>query len=202
MLAMARDVLSALDQVEVIDKILLVSSEPEAGRLLRGRKLEVFYSTRGEGINRELELAAVYAKSQGADRAMIVHSDLPLLTEAALNEFVGEAPHTAIRAAACKDFSGTNLLLTPLPLEISLKFGRNSLECFLREAAAHEKTIETVQDERLGMDIDSPEDFNTLLTLYGVEQPPGPETRSLLSQLAGPLPQQRSDTHRESSQSR
>jgi 2-phospho-L-lactate guanylyltransferase (CobY/MobA/RfbA family) len=95
MLAMARDVLSALDQVEVIDKILLVSSEPEAGRLLRGRKLEVFYSTRGEGINRELELAAVYAKSQGADRAMIVHSDLPLLTEAALNEFVSAAGNFA-----------------------------------------------------------------------------------------------------------
>jgi len=185
-LAMAQDVLNALETSESIDKILLVSSEHEAGRMLRGHKLDVFYSDRDEGINRELELAAAHAQARGADRVLIVHGDLPLLNAQSIEKFMRELPQTATRAAGCKNGSGTNLLLTPLPLGMKLKFGRNSLQRFVDEAGARELPLETVMDERLGMDIDGPEDLRMLMEQRDNAPLPGPATQAFLKSCAVP----------------
>jgi 2-phospho-L-lactate guanylyltransferase len=184
-LAMARDVLSVLDQVTAIEKILLVSSEPEGGTLLRGRKLDVFYSARNEGLNRELETSALYAEAQGANRALIVHGDLPLLTVESINRFISDSPQSAVRAVACKLGTGTNMLLTPLPLKIPLKFGQNSLKRFIRESEIRKVPFEAITNERLGMDIDNPEDFCTLMAMNGDETLPGPATRYFLNNYNG-----------------
>ncbi len=184
-LAMARDVLTALEKSASITKTLLVSSEPEAGRLLRDRNVDVFYSHRDEGINRELELAAAYAHSGGADRALIVHGDLPFLNTATIDRFIEHAPPGTVRAARCKTGTGTNLLLAPLPLEIKLKFGRNSFRQFVKEAEDHNLQLETVVDERLGMDIDSPEDFVMLMAKRDDAILPGGATRAFLGNYAG-----------------
>jgi 2-phospho-L-lactate guanylyltransferase len=181
---MAQDVLDALDVPESIDKILLVSSEHEAGRMLKGNKLDVFYSDRDEGINRELELAAAHAQARGADRVLIVHGDLPLLNTQSIEKFMQNLAQTSTRAAGCKNGSGTNLLLTPLPLGMKLKFGRNSLRSFVNEAGAHELPLETVIDERLGMDIDSPEDLRTLMEQRENAPLPGLATQAFLSSCA------------------
>jgi 2-phospho-L-lactate guanylyltransferase len=184
-LAMARDVLTALENSASITKTLLVSSEPEAGRLLRDRNVDVFYSHRDEGINRELELAAAYAHSRGADRALIVHGDLPFLNTATIDRFIEHAPPGTVRAARCKTGKGTNLLLAPLPLQIKLKFGRNSFQQFVKEAGDHKLKLETVIDERLGMDIDSPEDFVMLMAKREDAILLGGVTRTFLNNYAG-----------------
>jgi 2-phospho-L-lactate guanylyltransferase len=185
-LAMAQDVLSALEASESIENILLVSSEHEAGRMLKGHKLDVFYSDRDEGINRELELAAAYARARGADRALIVHGDLPLLNAQSIEKFMQDLPQTSTRAAGCKNGSGINLLLTPLPLGMKLKFGRNSLQSFINEAGARELPLETVMDERMGMDIDSPEDLRMLMEQRDNVPLPGLATQAFLSSCAVP----------------
>ena len=184
-LAMARDVLNVLDQVDAIEKILLVSSEPEGGTLLRGRKLDVFYSARNEGLNRELETSALYAEAQGANRALIVHGDLPFLNVESINRFISDNPQSAVRAVACKLGTGTNMLLTPLPLKIPLKFGQNSLKRFIKESEIRKVPFETVRNEQLGMDIDNPEDFCTLLAMNEDEALPGPATRYFLNNYNG-----------------
>jgi len=191
-LAMARDVLTALEKSAFITKILLVSSEPEAGRLFRDHNVDVFYSHRDEGLNRELESAAACAHSQHADRALIVHGDLPFLNTATIDRFIEGAPQGTIRAARCKTGKGTNLLLAPLPLEIKLKFGRNSFQQFVREVGDHKLKLELVLDERLGMDIDSPEDFVMLMAKRNEAILLGQATRALLSHYAGlPVPLQK-----------
>jgi 2-phospho-L-lactate guanylyltransferase len=184
-LAMVRDVLTALENSASITKILLVSSEPEAGPLLRDRNVDVFYSHRDEGMNRELESAAAYALSRGADRALIIHGDLPFLNSTTIDRFVGNVPQGTVRAARCKTGKGTNLLLAPLPLEIKLKFGRNSHKQFVKEAGDHKLQFDTVSDERLGMDIDSPEDFAKLMAKRDDAILSGRATRAFLSSYAG-----------------
>jgi 2-phospho-L-lactate guanylyltransferase len=182
---MARDVLTVLEKSAFITKILLVSSEPQAGRLFRDLKVDVFYSHRDEGLNRELESAAACAHSQSADRALIVHADLPFLNTATIDRFIEAAPQGTIRAARCKNGKGTNLLLAPLPLEIKLKFGRNSFQKFVREAGDHKLQLGMVVDERLGMDIDSPEDFVVLMAKRNDAILLGQATRAFLSHYAG-----------------
>jgi 2-phospho-L-lactate guanylyltransferase len=201
-IAMAQDVLSALEESESIEKILLVSSEHEAGRMLKGKKLDIFYSDRDEGLNQELEFAAAYARAQGADRVLIVHGDLPLLNAQSIEHFVQDLPQDAARAVGCKNGTGTNLLLSSLPLRIRLKYGRNSLQKFVDEASACGLPLETVIDERLGMDIDIPEDLFMLMKQGDNGITIGHATKAFLGVLAASPAPEPKITHYESSLAR
>jgi len=183
MLAMAEDVLAALDGVAGIERILLVSNEPEAGSLLRDRPLEVFYSADHEGLNRELGHAAAYARAQGADRGLILHADLPWLPPGVLQRFIDGCPAGSVCVAGCKLSSGTNALLAPLPLPLPLVFGVNSLQGFREAAAAHGLDLCVIANERLSLDIDSPADLDSLLAEPGSTLEPGAATSKLLLRM-------------------
>ncbi|MDT8320170.1 MAG: 2-phospho-L-lactate guanylyltransferase [Xanthomonadales bacterium] len=182
-LAMAEDALSALVEVDSIERILLVSNEPEAGTLLRDWPIEVFYSADHEGLNLELVQAAAYAATQGADRILIVHADLPWLTPETLVRFVTDCPPGVLRAAQCKLGVGTNALLTPLPLPLPLVFGPESLQRFTEGAAARGLDLHIVTDRRLSFDIDSPEDLQQLLEASPSNPAPATRTARVLEHI-------------------
>lgn len=183
-LAMFTDVLEALAGVRSIARILLVSNEPEAGSLFHPANVEVFYSAPSEGMNRELEQAAAYAWSQGAQQVLIVHGDLPYLTARAIGKFLTTAPPDGMRAAACKLGSGTNVLLLPLPLRIPLVFGRHSLQRFQRLAEGVGQHFDIVRDLRLAADIDDQADFARLSTTAHDGPRPGSATQAFLDEFA------------------
>lgn len=181
-LAMVKDVLAVLDAVERIEWTLLVSNEPEAGCLLPRGNFEVFYSAQSEGMNRELEHAAAYASARGAKQALIVHADLPFLTPAAMRRFLDAARGRDLLAAACKHGTGTNLLLTPLPLVIPLVFGAGSMSRFRRLAEAAGQELGVITEPCLSADIDDPEDYAQLLNHERCELASGPATREFLAE--------------------
>jgi 2-phospho-L-lactate guanylyltransferase len=183
-LAMVTDVLAALDGVRDIERILLVSSEPEAGSLLARGNFDVFYSAQSEGMNRELEQAAAYAASREAQRVLIVHGDLPYLTAQAIAKFLAGAPPDGMRAAACKLGTGTNILLAPVPLRIPLVFGRHSLRRFRQLAEDAAQELDVVREPRLAADVDDPADFERLCAPARGDPRPGPATRAFLDRYA------------------
>lgn len=185
MLAMAEDVLAALTAATEVERILLVSNEPEAGGLLSAWPLEVFYSSDNEGLNRELEHAAAYAAARGAERVLIVHADLPWLSPEALDRFIAGCPAGGVCAAGCKLGSGTNALLAPLPLPLPLVFGKDSLQGFRDGAAAAGLKLQVTEDPHLSLDIDNPEDFERLFGAPHAGRLPGPSTRHALQQMVG-----------------
>lgn len=186
-LAMAADVLAALAGVDSIAQTLIVSNEPEAGSLLGDRHLDVFYSADTEGLNRELEQAAAYAASQGAERVLILHADLPWLHADRLSRFIEESPAGGVRAAQDKAGTGTNAILSPLPLPLPLVFGADSLAAFRAEAAAHAVELDIVADPGLSYDIDDPDDLARLIgegaDTAGPDIRPGPATRELADRI-------------------
>lgn len=183
-LAMVADVLAALDGVRDIERILLVSSEPEAGNLLARGNFDVFYSAQSEGMNRELEQAAAYASSRGARRVLIVHGDLPYLTAPAIRKFLAAALPDGMQAAACKWGTGTNILLMPVPLRVPLVFGRHSLRRFRQLAESAGQRLDIVRDPRLAADVDDPADFERLCAPARGGPRPGRATRAFLGQYA------------------
>lgn len=183
-LAMVTDVLAALDGVRDIERILLVSSEPEAGSLLARGNFDVFYSAQSEGMNRELEQAAAYASSRGAQQVLIVHGDLPYLTAPVIGKFLATAPPEGMQAAACKWGTGTNLLMTPVPLRVPLVFGRHSLRRFRQLAESAGQRLDVVRDPRLAADVDDLADFERLCAPARGGPRPGRATRAFLGQYA------------------
>lgn len=174
-LSMAEDVLAALAQLEAIERVLIVSEDPEAERLALDADVELFHVSPGGGLNSDLECAAVFAWEQGAGQVLIVHADLPFLRPAQLRCFIANRSNKAIRLAECKAGTGTNLLLAPLPLAFPLVFGSHSLTRFQRLLG---ETPEVVRNSALSKDIDNPEDLDCLLMHEANGSPPGPMTQA------------------------
>ncbi|MES9926419.1 MAG: 2-phospho-L-lactate guanylyltransferase [Candidatus Thiodiazotropha endolucinida] len=179
-LAMAQDVVSALLGVDLITRVLLVTNESSATHSFTTMGADIFEPERLGELNPELEQAAAYAKSQGAEVVLIVHADLPLLTAMAVRDFIATASPAIPRAAACKAGAGTNLLLTGLPLQFPLVFGYDSLSGFRQKFTAHNKKMDVVMHPLLALDIDTPDDLQTLLSKIKKGELVGKATEELL----------------------
>jgi 2-phospho-L-lactate guanylyltransferase len=175
MLSMAMDVLATLAQIEAVERVLIVSEDPAAERLAQDAGVEWFQVPPGGGLNSDLELAAAFAQEHGTGQVLIVHADLPFLRPAQLRRFIANRSGKITRLAECKAGTGTNLLLTPLPLTFPLVFGSNSLTRFQRLLG---KAAKVVRNSDLSMDIDNPEDLDCLLMHEANGSPPGPMTRA------------------------
>jgi 2-phospho-L-lactate guanylyltransferase len=175
MLSMAADVLAALIQIEAVERVLVVSEDPAAEQLALDAGVEWFHLSPGGGLNSDLECAAVFAQQHGARQVLIVHADLPFLKPEPLRHFIAGRCGKTTRLAECKAGSGTNLLLTPLPLTFPLVFGSDSLARFQRQLGGMAKVV---RNSALSMDIDNPEDLDCLLMREANGLTPGPMTRA------------------------
>lgn len=163
--AMALDVVKALRRAQTVARVIVVSDIPDISRRLGVDDVDHFDTGRAVGLNEDLSAAAAWAGRQGATHVVVAHADLPRLTPTAIDRFILNArdlPPSRLRAAACKDGCGTNLLLAPLPLPLPLVFGRDSLARFGRGAAAAGIALDVVHDAALAADIDEADDFRAL----------------------------------------
>lgn len=164
-LAMAWDVAAALMAARTVTQVIFVSDIPDLGRLIGIDGVGYFNTLLAQGLNKDLETAAEWAEAQGATDVLIAHADLPRLNPNAIDQFIlgaGSATERKIRAAACKDGTGTNLLFSSLPLPLPLVFGNNSLARFRQAAAEAEIAIDVQRDSFLEADIDEIEDLKDL----------------------------------------
>lgn len=165
-LAMAKDVTTALMQSKAISRVVLVSDVSGLDRLLGIDGAWHFDTTKGQGLNEDLTAAAAWAGREGATHVLIAHADLPMITPAAVNHLVASAKngsYAKVRIAACKKGRGSNVLLAPVPLPFPLLFGDDSLFLFSQAAAEIGISVDVVHDFSLAMDIDEPLDFCRLV---------------------------------------
>lgn len=201
-LAMARDVATALKHAQTIARVVMVSDIPALERVTGFDGIDHFHTHQAQGLNEDLALAARWAETQGATHVLIVHADLPQLTSQAIDDFlagVGDMPASQIRVAACKQGTGTNLLLALVPLPLSLVFGRNSLARFCECAKAANISVDVVRDPVLANDIDTPEDFDALMSDHADGNRVGQATADFLfkTMTARPEPEILSTTGQE-----
>lgn len=189
-LAMALDVVTALRRARTVARVIVVSDIADVGRRLGVDGVGHFDTGRAAGLNEDLSAAAAWAATQGATHVVVAHADLPRLTPTAIDRFILNArdlPPSRLRAAACKEGSGTNLLLAPLPLPLPLVFGRDSLARFGRGAAAAGIALDIVHDAALAADIDEADDFLALTQACARGELAGRATAAfLLSTLPAP----------------
>jgi 2-phospho-L-lactate guanylyltransferase len=165
-MAMARDVVTALAHAHTVERVVLVSDIPDLSERigLPGLTRHPGASTNANGLNADLTAAAAWASEQGASHVLIAHADLPLLTPALIDQFTATPP-SGLRAACCKHGTGTNLLLTPLPLPTPLVYGTGSLARFQTLAAAAGLPFDIRRDPLLAVDIDELADYEALQLL-------------------------------------
>jgi 2-phospho-L-lactate guanylyltransferase len=152
----------ALDAAVAVAPTLAVCGSLEAADLarLRGADLVVERSPSGQNPAAMRGLAEI--AQRGAEAALLLSSDLPLVDEAALRRLLArtDAPGNLVVAAAANGRQGTNALFLRPPGDFPLHFGEASLPKFAEEAQLRHRRFIVHEDSSLALDLDEPSDLS------------------------------------------
>lgn len=155
--SMLETVLSALSAAQQIDRIAVVSSEPE--RIPSG---VLALPDPGEGLNPALSAAADRLLDHGARSLLVIHADLPLVRASDIDQFVRAGRRQGMALATDRHGTGTNALFVADRLDFPFRFGTNSLSRHLAEARLRHITPALPALNGLAIDIDTPADLACL----------------------------------------
>src|SRR5450755_4961132 len=181
--AMFCDVLVALRRATAVDQVLVVSSDHGAQRIAGGYGATVLEHV-DRGHNDAATHGVLRAIELGAERALLVPGDCPLMDPGELDELIAR-PAGARSALIVPDRHGTGtnaLLLTP-PDSLAPSFGPGSCERHATEAQAAGIAGEIVTVASLALDVDTPDDLATVQATLAATRGNAAHTRGMLSQL-------------------
>jgi 2-phospho-L-lactate/phosphoenolpyruvate guanylyltransferase len=162
MLAMARDVLTALSRSKRLTGILIVSRTPEADALAQTFGTERFSESPDADLPTALTQASehlvLHLHAQGI---MIVPADVPLIQEAEIDAILAE--HTEVTILPDDEHLGTNGLVCTPPGRIPLVFDGRSFKPHVDAAFAAGVVPRVVPSGGFALDIDTPSDLRALL---------------------------------------
>lgn len=157
-LAMLRDVLTAIKGVDEFDGVLLVSRSQKAQALARDLVSDVFMESAGSDHSRAVIEANRYLKKlHRVENSLALSSDVPRVTPDDIRQVIGRHEHISLVPNASGE--GTNALLTSPPNAINCQFGGASLLRHIASADAAGLKARIVQNENIGHDIDDPNDL-------------------------------------------
>jgi len=147
-----------------VGHVLVVAGSEEAAGLGRRLGAEILLEAEPRGQNPAAAAGIAHALGRGAEAVLLLSSDLPLVTAAALRRVVSaaHAPGPAAVAAAATGRGGTNALFLRPPDALGLHFGDRSLPKFEADAAARGVEFKVVEDPALALDLDEPADLAAL----------------------------------------
>jgi len=110
------------------------------------------------GLNRAIEDGTKHLLARGFDRAIIAHADLPLATDLTFLDIASDA----VALVPDRRNDGSNVLSIPLGRGVTFHYGPGSAAAHRAEADRVGLPFEAMVNERLGWDVDVPEDLSVL----------------------------------------
>jgi 2-phospho-L-lactate guanylyltransferase len=155
----------ALAAAGAADHVLAVCGSPAAGGLAASCGAEVLLEDMPRGQNQAARAGIARSLAGGASAVLILSSDLPLVTRAAISGLLAAARRLtapAAMAAPAAGRGGTNGLYLSPPDAIRLHFGDDSLNKFAREARQRGVTFAHHDSDALALDVDVPADLEAV----------------------------------------
>jgi len=160
--AMLEDVLEAIAGARSIERTIVVTSEPRAEQLAAAAGAEVVPDP-GEGGHSGAALAGVaQARELGAECALLLPGDCPLLDPRELERLLTGLPGRYVAIVPDRHGTGTNALALAPPDAIAPAFGEGS--CARHVAATREAGVPFGVEAlpSLALDLDTPADVVAL----------------------------------------
>lgn len=181
--AMFADALVALGRVQTLERIVVVSGDRVAQRIAAGYGATVIEDDE-RGHNTAATRGIETLREDGIERALLVPGDCPLLSPTDLNLLL---THPAGERSALivpdRHGTGTNALLLTPPDVLAPSFGPDSRRRHLADASAAGVPAEIVELDSLGLDVDTPDDFDALRRTLAGTHGGAAHTRGMLNQL-------------------
>lgn len=164
--ALLKHTLQTLSELREVDEVLVVSRDPQVLTIARNHGARTVREDGQPELNTALKRATVIAQVYATRGVLVLPADLPLISREdalALVERATDPPVVVI--APDRHGTGTNaLLISPAGL-IEYNFGEDSFQrhCELVKNAG--ARLEVVNLHSLGLDLDSPEDYEIIKNL-------------------------------------
>ena len=162
MLAMLRDVLTAIQGVTLIDGVLLVSRSRTAQALARDFVNDIFMESSGSDHSRAVTEGSHYLEEQhSVDCSFAISADIPGVSSDDLRLIIEN--HDRLTLVPNTSGEGTNAVLASPPNAIAYQFGVGSLKKHMASAEAAGIPSAVVHVTSMAHDIDDPGDLERAL---------------------------------------
>ena len=159
---MAIYVLNTISKSEDFDKIIIITKEKSTFSKFENKKILILEEKEETGINQAISFAYKIFKIGNEDSVLILHADIPLISENDVNWIAEHSKlheRVAIIAPSLRK-DGTNALYIQPANLITFQFGKNSYEKHLQSL----KKVEDIEllifkSENISLDIDTHEDL-------------------------------------------
>ncbi|MHB8509674.1 MAG: 2-phospho-L-lactate guanylyltransferase [Candidatus Dormibacteria bacterium] len=171
--ASAARVLRAVAGCPSIDRRIAVVEDSVAADMAARERFEVLLRPDLWGQSAAVECGFDLARERGATTLLTVSADVPLVRPVELDRLL-EGSAAVLVLAPDRGGRGTNALRISPATNFRLHFGPDSLALHRREGEAAGLPVRILRDDRLRLDIDTPDDLDLLEKV-------GPEGRAVLA---------------------
>jgi 2-phospho-L-lactate/phosphoenolpyruvate guanylyltransferase len=165
---MMHDVLSALMEVEEIERTVVVTRDPEVRSIAARFDAVILEETSNDGHTAAVGRAAQWLISRGTNCFLQVPADIPGVTPQEVNNVLSvhrAKPGRAFTISPSHDYGGSNCIVCSPPDVIDLSFGEDSFRRHLRDARAAGVECSIVHQPGISLDVDYPQDLVKFMEL-------------------------------------
>ena len=181
--AMCEDFFGVVAAVRSVDRVFVISKEPQVLEWARQLGWEAIAESRQISESDSVDAASRYCAERGVEALLRLPVDIPLVEPAdieAVFESLGAAPTVILVPSG--DGTGTNGILRSPPALFPSHFGPHSFGRHLAEAEACGVRAQVLRNPRLELDIDEWEDLQKLAP---VVRPGSATARWLMERAVG-----------------
>jgi len=166
---MLRDVLAETLAAQGLEAVYVVTGNARVRAIADALGACVIVEEEESGETGAVTFALAELKRRGFDAALVIPADMPLVRAADIESVVAQAPAQDRFAllVPSHDRMGTNALLLSPPDAIALRFGYDSFTYHVGQAVVRGLPLKLVENERIALDIDEPQDLQRFLAAGG-----------------------------------
>ncbi len=164
--AMLADVLTALRRVGGLDRILLVTREPQAMALAQSFGCAILTEPANCGQTSAVMRALEEARRHQARAVLTLPADVPLVAPADVEAILKAGAEAEVVLVPSQDHRGTNAVWVRPSVDFPLHFGEDSFHRHCRAAREGKMRVIVLELPRLAVDVDTPEDLAELARRY------------------------------------
>ena len=183
--AMLADVLAALGAAGELERVIVVTGEPEAREAALAAGAEVVDDPDDRGHSEAAAAGVAAARSRGAGCVALLPGDCPLLDPAELDSALERMREGVAGVIPDRHGSGTNGLLLAPPDAIEAAFGPGSRRRHLELARAAGVEARVVAIPSLALDLDTADDLRELAARLRAEPGLAAATAAALRGIEG-----------------
>jgi 2-phospho-L-lactate guanylyltransferase len=159
--ASAERVLGAVAGCDLVDLRLAVVDTDQAAKMARHWNFEVLQRPDLFGQSAAVGAGFAAAIKRGATSVLTVSADVPLVRPKDIQEMLRPKAPVLVMVSD-REGRGTNAMRLDPAIDFRLHFGPDSLAMHKREAAALELPVKVIDNPRVRLDIDTPDDIDAL----------------------------------------